>query len=491
MDRNDAIETLNAIQTRQVELSARGDEAAVKTEQIEKKVEDLVAAHRALTERAFVEPEPYGGDSKLAEYANVDDAAAPVNWTTRSMSTRLPSGTTVQGKAHGLLTDPAPADEWHATLVRDYTTRNLARMAQRMSGGTANTPNLDVNLYRHLQACPSPVLRAAITKAFSDTTNVGAEWIPDDFLPSVYQEFQTPRRLRALLQPIAVTNNTLLRPTLTRGARPYVKGQITTDDPRKYTASTPQTADKTISMSGLSVLVYCDDAALEDSAVAAAQILRREIVAALEDGFEDAMVNGDSNATHQDAIATWNIRSRWGASGLGGDSDHRRLFLGWRAKAFDSSATTDVSGTMNVANFATMMGVLGERGTGNLIGVVSPEALVTDFLKISEVLTVDNYGPNATILSGQLASFMGVPLIVSRFMSADLAASGLFTGSGALTSSMLVDLDGWQRYTKRGATVEVDKEIVSGTVAFVATIREVMDSPDAAATKNVSLAINL
>ena len=489
MERTEAIETLNQIRKRQIELNDRGDDLALKTEQIEKKVADLQVAHRAMTEKRFEEPAPYGGNSKLAEYADADTGS--VNWKTRSIKQTLPNGHTVTGIAHGLLTDPTPADEWHGKLIRDFSTRNLARMAQRMSGGNANTPNLDLGIFRHLTSCPSPVLKAALTKAFNDSTNTGAEWIPDDFLPSVYQEFQTPRRLRALLTPIQVQNNVLLRPRLTRGARPYIKGQITTDDPRQYTASTPQTDQTSISMAGLSVLINVDDAALEDSAVAAASILRRELVAALEDGFEDAMINGDSAATHQDSISTWNIRSRWGSGGLGTDSDHRKLFLGWRAKAYDSSATTDLSGTMSVANFATLMGVLGERGAGNLISVVSPEAMVTDFLKLSEVLTVDNYGPNATILTGQLASIMGVPLIMSRFMSADLAATGLYTGSGATTSCALIDLDGWQRYVKRGATVEIDKEIKSGTVAMVATIREVMASPDASATKNVSLGFNL
>ena len=57
--------------------------------------------------------------------------------------------------------------------------------------------------------------------------------------------------------------------------------------------------------------------------------------------------------------------------------------------------------------------------------------------------------------------------------------------------STLADLDAWQRYSKRGATVEVDKEIVSGSVNMVATIREVMDTPDPAATANCHFGFNL
>ena len=52
-------------------------------------------------------------------------------------------------------------------------------------------------------------------------------------------------------------------------------------------------------------------------------------------------------------------------------------------------------------------------------------------------------------------------------------------------------MDAYARYTKRGATVEVDKDITSGAVNMVATIREVLASPDPSATKNVSFGINL
>jgi len=506
MTREEAAKTLGSIKARQDELMSTGRERDAKLEGLDRKVDDVVKAHRVLTERNFTEPEPYGGNAKLDQYVNKGfgsddpnhrtDSAGPVHWGPHEKTVRLPDclgGATIKTTEHGLLSDPQPADEWHADLVRLASTRNLARMAQRMSksGRDADTPQLDYQLFRHLQRSPSRALRGAIEKAFYDTAGSGAEFIPDGFLPSVYQEFSIPRRLRALLPEVPVTGNTVIRPRLTVGARPYIKGNISTDDPRKYSASTPTTADTTITMSGLAVRTIVDDAALEDSAIAAAAILRRELVSAIDDGFEDAMVNGDSAATHQDTIASWNIRSRWGASGLGGDADHRRYFLGWRAAAVDASESTDLSGSMSVANMAAMRGSLGERGVGNLVAIVSPEALVTDFLTLSQVLTLDAYGSGATVLTGELAQLLGVPLIMSRYVSADLATTGLYTGSGATTGVLLVDLGAWQRYAKRGATVEVDKEIISGAVNMVATVREVMDTPDPAATSNCHWGYNL
>ena len=40
--------------------------------------------------------------------------------------------------------------------------------------------------------------------------------------------------------------------------------------------------------------------------------------------MEDVIFNGDTAATHQDTIASWNARGRWGTVGLGTSLDHRR-----------------------------------------------------------------------------------------------------------------------------------------------------------------------
>ena len=498
--REQAIQTIAEIRSVQQTLTEQGRAHEARFQNLEKKADDLMSAQRVLTERTYQAPEPSGGIPRLGEYVNksYDEKAlprggvspAPVHFGPYTKSVQLPAclgGEVVKVQEHGLLSDPHPADAWHQDLIRLSTSRSLARMCQKVP----NTPQLDYELYKHFRRCPSRDLRVAIEKAFNDTSGLGAEWIPDQFLPDIYQEFQTPRRLRGLLAVINVTGNTALQPRLTVGARPYIKGSIKTDDPRLYTPSTPTTDDTTINMNGLAVRVIADDAALEDSAVAAGAILRRELLAALDDGFEDAMLNADSAGTHQDSIALWNIRSRWGSSGLGGDADHRRYFLGWRAKAFDTSDTTDLSGSMSVANWAAIIGALAERAAGNLVGVTSPEAMVQDFLTLSQVLTLDAYGASATILSGELAQLLGVPLVMSRFMSNDLATTGLFTNTGATTGALVVDLGAYSRYSRRGATLEVQKDIRSGSFDLVATVRETMASPDPAATTNAHFGYNL
>ena len=80
-------------------------------------------------------------------------------------------------------------------------------------------------------------------------------------------------------------------------------------------------------------------------------------------------------------------------------------------------------------------------------------------------------------------------------MSADLAATGLYvngTAPAAYTSGfVLFNPDSWSQYVRRQITIESQKEIASGAIQIVSTMRAVMDSPDAASVKNVAYGFNL
>ena len=106
---------------------------------------------------------------------------------------------------------------------------------------------------------------------------------------------------------------------------------------------------------------------------------------------------------------------------------------------------------------------------------------------------MDKFGPQATVLSGQIAALAGMPIIMSRFMGADLENTGLFLGSGSKnkTGYLIVNRDSYYNYVRRRITIETDKDIKSGVIQVVATMRGTFDSPDATATKNVAYHYNL
>lgn len=454
---------------------------------MEKKIEDLHLANRKLTEHLndSATVKTLNSDSALTRYRSADGQIVLKNTTVKKQIDGRGSMTFDQ---EGLLDAITPANDWHAELLRQVRNRTLARMTQ----SEPHTPKADKALYHHVMKAPQEIL-PAMKRAFNDQAGTGAEFIPDEFVSQLYEPFAQRGNIRSLLQSQQVERNTVLLPRMNRGTRPYIKSQIVSNDPALYQASDIETAQKSVSIAGLASRIILDDAAAEDSAFAMTSILRSTLSRDIEDAWEDAAINGDTTGATDDLV-NWNVRSRWGALGLGTASDHRRIFNGWRKLAFDKGSTHDIglAGTqLDFADLISMLSKMGEYGVANHMLIVSPEVMVGGIMNMTETKTLDTFGNNAVILQGQIASVMGMPVIMSRFMSADLNAAGKYdnvtkTKSGAL----LVARDSYYEYLRRGITVETSKDIRAGGIEIVATLRSVMASPDPDANKNVCFGFN-
>ena len=462
-----------------------------KLSQFEKQLDDLKRAQRLIQE-ANVQPQIKDDHLNAPDYMLKSFVGEKgVRWSAEKRNMQIAGRGTVTIEEKGLLDSDEPVNQWHADLIRINKERSLARLIMN----TPNTPKSDLKLWKHLQKAPS-FMRPAITKAFNDSAGVGAEWIPDQFAANLYfnieEKSQLPRVVADNLQKQAVDRQTILIPRLERGGRPFLKGKITTDNPAQYQASTVTTSQKSISIKGLACRYLIDDAAQEDSAIAVVPALQRQISMDLIDAMEDALINGDDSGTHQDDIANWNIRGRWGTSpSLGGSSDHRRMFKGMRKQAFDRSVTADL-GTFNFANLLGLKAQMGELAMQDVVLFASPEAVLANLLELTEVKTIDVFGPQATVRTGQIAAIAGMPIIMSRFLSADLNASGLYDNvTKTKTGILMAHAPSWYIFERRGILVETDRKIDVGGTDVVATMRATFDTLDLDATKNVAFGFNI
>ena len=462
-----------------------------KLSQFEKQLDDLKRAQRLIQE-ANVQPQIKDDHLNAPDYMLKSFVGEKgVRWSAEKRNMQIAGRGTVTIEEKGLLDSDEPVNQWHADLIRINKERSLARLIMN----TPNTPKSDLKLWKHLQKAPS-FMRPAITKAFNDSAGVGAEWIPDQFAANLYfnieEKSQLPRVVADNLQKQAVDRQTILIPRLERGGRPFLKGKITTDNPAQYQASTVTTSQKSISIKGLACRYLIDDAAQEDSAIAVVPALQRQISMDLIDAMEDALINGDDSGTHQDDIANWNIRGRWGTSpSLGGSSDHRRMFKGMRKQAFARNVTADL-GTFNFANLLGLKAQMGELAMQDVVLFASPEAVLANLLELTEVKTIDVFGPQATVRTGQIAAIAGMPIIMSRFLSADLNASGLYDNvTKTKTGILMAHAPSWYIFERRGILVETDRKIDVGGTDVVATMRATFDTLDLDATKNVAFGFNI
>ena len=456
---------------------------------MDKQIEDLKVAQRKMAEAYTTKAPDYTGKVEQLKSFVREDGTLQLRSAEKRIN--IPGMGTVTTKSEGLLDSKAPVNEWHAQLQDITRKRNFARMLM----ADPHTPKMDLQLYKHLQVAPK-VLAPAIKRAYDGTAGDGAEWTQAAFLEDLYQTFQLPKKLRSLLPTIEVDRGSLIVPRLSRGGRPYVQGVASDDiNASAYPASTVATAQETISMAGLTTRYVIDQATMEDSALALAQIMGRQIINDIEDGFEDCMINGDTNAPHQDDIANWDIRGRWGPIASGTPTDHRKAFLGFRAASKDKG-TGDLPASAAALVFADIVKCLAimnaELAADDRVMIVSPEVMVKHLLAISELVSIDSFGPQATLLQGQVGSLLGMPVVMSRFMPSDLNGTGLYDNvTKDFTAFCIYNRSSYYQYQRRGLQVESQRNIGAGAMEIVASLRAVMASPDAAAEKNVATIVGI
>jgi HK97 family phage major capsid protein len=95
------------------------------------------------------------------------------------------------------------------------------------------------------------------------------------------------------------------------------------------------------------------------------------------------------------------------------------------------------------------------------------------FLKLTNVVTVDKMGSQATVLTGQLASYMGVPIVPSFFHPLGEADGKVSTtaGNNTLGSVSCFNRRMWRLGFRRGVSIEVDRDIQKRSYIMVASFR--------------------
>lgn len=407
------------------------------------------------------------------------------------------------GYEPGLLDDTNPRTDWQKELQSAYGQFRLVALIRCKSTNPevwksqkANerlAPTSWKRLQRVIKRAP-----AAVQRAFNSTDGTGGDWVPDDIrLPELEKAIQLLSANMALgiFDEKGMVGKVETSPVLSSHAMPYKYGDVASDDPPMFTASTPGTAARTATAVAWAAHIVVDSDAAEDMVVAALPDLMDLVARTLVVGEEDAILNADTAGTHQDAIASWNPASIYPSTATFGlSNDPRTLWLGLRAKAFDlSGGTTDASGALTFSALMTAVSKLdAPHGLdGDLAAIVGQKSYLKYILPMSEVVTVEKYGPNAAVISGEIGKIGPLRIVKSFLLTDDLASTGLFTGSGATGSALIVNRSRYQRKVRRAGMVETVKDATRGINHIVGTKRGVFYNRDATAVKNVHLLYNL
>lgn len=290
-----------------------------------------------------------------------------------------------------------------------------------------------------------PLVQALNTGGSGD----GEEWIPTQLSPDLIDRVELQRKVLGLFPSITMPTNPFNIPGRAVARTRLAQGL-------EQSADTGQTGFKKIQIGSRKVTMTAakfDGEALvsreeeEDAIIAVLPLMEDELGRFIAYDMEDAALNGDTAGTQDSDFAADDPRLNW--DGL------RKLALAGTAKTNFAGAKLTVSGLR--ANRKAM----GKYGVdpATLAHILSVNEYI-DVLDDTAVLTLEKYGPQATVLRGELGSVDSIPLIVSEAARVDLTTAGVFDNvTKTRTAAVTVYRNGFANGSRRELTIQVLREL--------------------------------
>ncbi len=276
----------------------------------------------------------------------------------------------------------------------------------RVQPKSLNAENL-LKAYRRHQGVDYRL--ASIRKAL-DTTDASA-LVPTGLATALLADVENKSPVMANIRIIDMPTNPWESPYQSASMTIYGVDESTDDDASAVKGSNVSTAKITFNAKKLGARALWSRELDEDSAVAILPMLRTDFIRITRDGWERAFIFGDETT---DAT---NINQEGTApTTTAGQKDHWLQADGMvhHCLITNSAQSTAVGAAFDKTKYNAVRKLMGKYGdaAGDLLAFVTRD-LFYDIMATDEVVTLEKYGPGATILTGELARYMGSPLMVS------------------------------------------------------------------------------
>ena len=290
---------------------------------------------------------------------------------------------------------------------------------------------------------------SALRKAMDATTAAeGLEWVPTLLSADFITRFRLEAKVASLFPDFAMPSNPWKMPYFAgMGASNfYYVGESISDEVTASPPTTPATGDQTLTAKKLKSRIYFSDELTEDSILPVISVLRSEMVKAGAEVVEDIVLNGDVTATHQDSDVTDSKDRRKAWSGL------RKL-----CPTATKGSLATFTAASHIAAFIILMGKYGINPAD--LAFITGGVGYNKFRALTEVMTVDKYGPSAVVLNGELGKLFGSPIIVSEYIRENLNATGVYDGTTTTkTQVLIVNKQGFMLGTRGGVKLTFKQE---------------------------------
>lgn len=238
------------------------------------------------------------------------------------------------------------------------------------------------------------------------------------------------------------------------------------------------TGKVTISASKLALRTMFSAELDEDSIIPVIPRVRDQAERAMMDTFDYIIINGDTDAT-----ASTNINL---IDGTPAATARYLAFNGIRKLPLITTTSNAIDGGaagVTLAQLRSLKSALSRNYSArlsDLVYITNPEGH-DRLLALPELLTIDKYGQNATILTGEVGRINGIPVLVSGELGLSNTA-GMVSGTGGnntRTSFLLVYKPYWKVGFRRRMSMSLDFVPYYDTYVLTATARLGMVRQDA------------
>jgi HK97 family phage major capsid protein len=314
---------------------------------------------------------------------------------------------------------------------------------------------------------PSDELTGIVEKALTATgSGIGDEFVPTGMQATLWSDMFLASKVSALLPTIPMPTDPFDIP-LGWGAIIWRKGTQNT----ATTASDPATAKSTLTSTEQVAEVDWAYDLDEDSVIAVLPTLRADLARDAAEQADRFILNADAT----DA-ATGNINlddanppddSYYLSNGQDGI---RHLYL-----VDNTGQSTDINAVLSDALLRAGIARLGKYASdvSRLAMVTDAETYVNNMLGLTNVVTIDKFGPQATVLTGQLSSYSGIPVILSAAMleAEDDGKISTTAGNNDEGQIGLFHRDMWRVGYRRQLLIEIDRDIKKRQFVMVVSFR--------------------
>ena len=324
---------------------------------------------------------------------------------------------------------------------------------------------------------PKPMssdLKAALKAMDSTTANAGDELVPTNLMPQLWEDFFLASKVVSLFPRVAMPTNPFDVP-IGLGAVTWRKGAQNS----ATTQSNPNTNKVTLTATELVTEQAWSYTLEEDAVIAMAPAIRARLAQSGAEIMDDFAINADSTVT---ATGNINLDDATPASDAyyvsDGQDGIRHQYL------VDNSGGVGVDENGALED-ATIIGELADMGKYaadpmNLAFICDVSTYLAGFLSAASgapganVITMDKFGAGALVMTGQLASYRGIPIVVSASMpltEADgkVSATGSNNAKGQIA---IVNRSMWNIGFRRNLLIETDRDIQRRQYIMVTSLRE-------------------